>query len=180
MTTESPEAKLLRLLEPRHQELRVCARSLCKSRADGDDLFQDAALRAQDKIADLRDERAFRWWFYRILLSVHRNRSRSRFWNRMTRAPMPEVEASADDVEGSMRMRSALASLDAGKREAIVLHDLCGLSVSEVAQVQGVRPSTVKSRLSRGRGQLRTIYTKRFSVGDDARDRTPSLHGGLP
>ena len=76
---ERPSQRLCRLLEPLHDELRACARRLCRSSADGDDLFQEAALRALGKIEMLESEEAFRAWFYRVLLSVHRFCLRTHF-----------------------------------------------------------------------------------------------------
>jgi RNA polymerase sigma-70 factor (ECF subfamily) len=165
---ERPTQRLCRLLEPLHAELRACARRLCRSSADGDDLFQEAALRALGKIEMLDSEEAFRAWFYRVLLSVHRNRLKRSFWSRLV--PLgdrePVVEGGAADVAGAERIRLALAGLPAVQREAIVLHDLQELSVEEIADVQGVSESAVKSRLARGRRQLRSIYRKRFGVID--------------
>ena len=165
---ERPTQRLCRLLEPLHAELRACARRLCRSSADGDDLFQEAALRALGKIDMLESEEAFRAWFYRVLLSVHRNRVKRSFWSRLVpigdREPVADSDAS--DVGGTERIRLALGSLPAEQREAIVLHDLQEMSVEEVAEVQGVSESAVKSRLARGRRQLRSIYKKRFGVID--------------
>lgn len=164
---ERPTQRLCRLLEPLHAELRACARRLCRSSADGDDLFQEAALRALGKIDTLESEEAFAAWFYRVLLSVHRNRLKRSFWSRLVpigdREPVSEPDR---EVGGAERIRQALASLPAEQREAVVLHDLQELSVDQIAEVQGVSPSAVKSRLVRGRKRLRTIYRKRFGVVD--------------
>ena len=174
---ERPSQRLCRLLEPLHAELRACARRLCRSSADGDDLFQEAALRALGKIDMLESEEAFRAWFYRVLLSVHRNRVKRSFWSRLV--PMgdrePVVEsAGAADLGGAERIRLALADLPAEQREAIVLHDIQELSVEEIAEVQGVSGSAVKSRLVRGRKRLRSIYKKRFGVIDLAAEALAS------
>jgi RNA polymerase sigma-70 factor (ECF subfamily) len=172
---ERPTQRLCRLLEPLHAELRACARRLCRSSADGDDLFQEAALRALGKIDMLESEEAFRAWFYRVLLSVHRNRLKRSFWSRLV--PIGDREPAADsgvDVGGAERIRLALASLPSVQREAIVLHDLQELSVEEIAEVQGVSESAVKSRLARGRRQLRSIYKKRFGVIDLAAEALAS------
>jgi RNA polymerase sigma-70 factor (ECF subfamily) len=75
---------------------------------------------------------------------------------------------------GAERMRAALAALSPVQREAIVLHELQGLTVEEVAGAQGVSASAVKSRLSRGRTRLRSIYRKRFAVVADAEARASS------
>jgi RNA polymerase sigma-70 factor (ECF subfamily) len=180
---ERPSQRLCRLLEPLHAELRACARRLCRSSADGDDLFQEAALRALGKIAMLDSEEAFRAWFYRVLLSVHRNRGKRGFWSRLVPIGDHEPAAadgpeSAGELGGAQRVRLALARLPAEQREAIVLHDIQELSVEEIAELQGVSASAVKSRLARGRKRLRAIYQKRFGVAELAAEALAS--GGTP
>jgi RNA polymerase sigma-70 factor (ECF subfamily) len=176
---ERQSQRLCRLLEPLHSELRSCARRLCRSSADGDDLFQETALRAMSKIDGLENEAAFRSWFYRVLLSVHRNRCRTGFWTRLV--PIGDRERPVEDADagGAQRIRLALARLPAEQREAIVLHDIQELSVDEIAEAQGVSASAVKSRLARGRKRLRSIYRKRFGVHDDATAEA-LVSGGIP
>jgi RNA polymerase sigma factor (sigma-70 family) len=75
--------RLARLIEPVHDRALAFARCLCRSRADGDDLYQEALLRALTKLDGLRDDAAFRPWLYRIVITVHRNRARRAFWRRL-------------------------------------------------------------------------------------------------
>lgn len=170
MDDRAARQRLCRLLEPHHQELRGFARRLCRGAADGDDLFQEAALRALLKLDGLREDGAFRVWFYRVLLSVHRNRYRQSFWRRLVPiGDEHETEAAWPVEPGSAeRLRAALGRLPAPQREAIVLFELQGMTVTEIAELQGVSPSAIKSRLARSRRKLRAIYRKRFAIGDDA------------
>jgi RNA polymerase sigma-70 factor (ECF subfamily) len=66
---------------------------------------------------------------------------------------------------GAERAARALDELQAVQREAIVLHDLEGFSVEEVAEMQRATPSAVKSRLARGREQLRRFYARLSQEG---------------
>ena len=166
---ELSHERLRRLLEPIHDRALGFARSVSRSRDDGDDLFQEALLRALDKLPTLREDGAFRGWLYRIIINLHRNRSRRAFWKRLI--PLVGNEASDDDrarsdeTLGSVeRARLALEKLPADQREAIVLHDIEGWAVGEIADLEGVSMSAIKSRLSRGRERLRDIYERRFGV----------------
>lgn len=164
---ETSHQRLRRLLEPIHDRATGFARSVCRSREDGDDLFQEALVRALDKLATLRDDAAFKPWLYRIIINLHRNRTRRAFWKRLI--PLAGTEAgddrTHDETLGSVeRARLALAQLPADMREAIVLHDIEGWSVGEIADLEGVSMSAIKSRLSRGRERLRDIYARRFGV----------------
>jgi RNA polymerase sigma-70 factor (ECF subfamily) len=64
-------------------------------------------------------------------------------------------EAAEDpDVATAVAVRAALARIPAAQRQALVLHELCGMSVEQVARETGVAVGTVKSRLARGRTAL--------------------------
>src|SRR5512145_605624 len=93
--TEATWERLSALLGPIHQSAIATARRLCRSRGDGDDLYQESVLRAYEKLHTLRDESRFRSWFYATLLSRHRSRSRRWFWKRQ----VPLEAAFAGDRE---------------------------------------------------------------------------------
>lgn len=63
------------------------------------------------------------------------------------------------------RAARALAGLPPEQREAIVLHDIEGFPVEDIAKMQGVTISAVKSRLSRGRERLRRHYLRHGEAG---------------
>jgi len=174
MKTRDHEAtweRLSALLGPIHERALATARRLCRSAADGDDLYQESVLRAFEKLHTLRDESRFRGWFYATMLSRHRNRYRRVFWKRQV--PLDEVfrdgrepvgEDGADWAERTRRAQravQALASLDAVQREVIVLFEIDGYTIEEIAEMQRVSRSAVKSRLSRGRRKLRGYYERR-------------------
>jgi len=163
---ETRQLRLRRLLEPLHDRALAFARSIARSRADGDDLFQEALVRALGKLDGLREDRAFRGWLYRVIISVHRNRYRRAFWQRLL--PLTSEPASegshADELGATERARTALATLPHDQREAIVLHDIEGWKIEEIAELEGTTVSAIKSRLSRGRGRLRDVYARKFGM----------------
>jgi RNA polymerase sigma-70 factor (ECF subfamily) len=164
-------ARLARLLTPFHEQALGTARNLCRSTADGDDLYQEAVLRAHRKLDTLREEARFRPWFFAVLLSVHRSRARRAFWKRFV--PLQDalagdravagtaVEARAEEFLSARRAARALARLSPVQREAFVLHELEGFSMEEIAGLQGVSTAAVKSRVLRARERLRRHYRAR-------------------
>jgi RNA polymerase sigma-70 factor (ECF subfamily) len=166
------------LLEPVYAGALGFARHVSRSRSDGDDLFQEALIRALAKLETLRDEAAFKPWLYRIVITVHRNRSRTAFWRRFlqlgereTATDSPHAsgdyrvaEWSPDAAEAARRARQALAALPPEQREAIVLFEIEGWLVEEIATLHGVSASAIKSRLARGRTRLRAYYEARHLV----------------
>jgi RNA polymerase sigma-70 factor (ECF subfamily) len=167
--------RLAELLGPIHRAAAGTARRLEGSPEDGDDLLQEAVLRAYERLGTLRDETRFRPWFFAVLLSIHRSRRRRAFWRRFVSLgeafasgtePAAEPETGEDEWQRARRLNLALGRLPAVQREAIVLHDAQGFSVQEIAAMQNVSESAVKTRLSRGRSRLRRFYLRRGWVGD--------------
>jgi RNA polymerase sigma-70 factor (ECF subfamily) len=179
--------RLVELLGPFHAQAAGVARRLARSTDDGDDLFQEAVLRALDALPTLRDASRFRSWFFAILLRVHRNRSRRSFWRRfLPLEAEPSEQPVGDDGQAweeerirARRVSRALGALPAEQREAIVLFDLEGFSVEEVAALQQASVSAVKSRLSRGRARLRRIY-ERWGFGTESSRARAERVVGLP
>lgn len=138
MNSENEDAsgRLLRLLSPIHERAVLTARRLSRSREDGDDLFQDASLRALSRLSTLRDESRFRPWFFAILFTLHRQRHRRGMWRRFCSfdtVPEPRGPSGFQD-DGADRVAAALATLSAQEREALVLAELSGFSLEEVAK----------------------------------------------
>lgn len=163
--------RLTLLLEPFHTQALTTARRLCRSAADGDDLYQEAVLRAFEKLDTLRQEASFRSWFFATLLSRHRNRARRAFWRRFVsletelaegREPAGERgDEWAEEMQRADRIVRALSHLPAVQREAIVLFEMQDFSIEDVAAVQKASVPAVKSRLTRGREALRRFYERR-------------------
>jgi RNA polymerase sigma-70 factor (ECF subfamily) len=173
--------RLIRLLEPVHSQAVATARRLCRSPHDGDDLYQETVLRAYDKLNGLRDESRFRSWFFATLLSRHRSRVRR---PRRESMPIEDTLGRREEPVGedgtlweeerrrADRAARALAGLKAVQREAVVLHEIEGFSVEEIAEIQSATPSAVKSRLTRGREKLRRFYLRDAQAGGTPRLET--------
>ena len=70
-----------------------------------------------------------------------------------------DSEVRLREKERAMRLHEALAKLPAAKRATVVLHDLEGLDVSEIAIVVGANERTVRSRLRDARKKLTDLLT---------------------
>ena len=125
-------------------------------------------LRALERLDDLQEDERFRQWFYAVMLSVHRARFRRAFWRHLV--PLgddyrePSSPSTTDAIDGADRMALALGSLSPEGREAIVLFELEGFSLEEVATLQGTSLSAVKSRLMRARTRLAAFYDRQTRV----------------
>lgn len=140
------------------------------------DLTQETFLRAFQSINRFRGDASLKTWIYRIAINQARNRWR--WWRRRRRdvtvsldatdeqreLPLaatlrddaslnPEHETLAREREG--QLRDALTGLRRSYREAVILRDVDGFSYEEIAATLQISIGTVKSRISRGRMELR-------------------------
>ena len=158
-----PDA-FLAALQPHYDDaLRYC-RSLCARwpAGEAEDVFQSALLKALQKHGALRDADRFRPWFFRVLTRTFYSTVRRRRVRRVL--PLPtDAEAErlglfADEPDAGARadLAVALARLAPKERAALLLFEVAGLSIAEIAEVQGDRSrSAVKPRLARARCRAR-------------------------
>jgi RNA polymerase sigma-70 factor (ECF subfamily) len=134
------------------------------------DLSQEVFLRVHRHLAKFRGHSSLRTWIYRITVNHCRSRLRRRQLATRSLAAEgeraawlpdprrgPEERAVAED-QGRL-VTAALRELPVPFREAVVLRDLEGLAYEEIAEVLGVRIGTVRSRIARGRRQLRELLS---------------------
>jgi RNA polymerase sigma-70 factor (ECF subfamily) len=145
-------------------------RTLAGPRPDLDDLVQAAAERALKALPTFERRSAFSTWTYGIAYRTVLDHDRwlSRFRRRFSFAEDADGldVASASDVEHdamlavrARRLHVALETLPPAKRAVIVLHDLEGLALKEVAAVVSANERTVRSRLIDARKKLASILT---------------------
>ena len=119
------------------------------------DVLQEAYVRAWqrwDRVRGLDNPEAWvRMVAWRLAVSRWR---RARLAVR-AQPRLASVEAAvAEPTDEALDVRAALAQLPAGQRLVLVLHELCDLTVEQVAAQTGLPVGTVKTRLMRGRAAM--------------------------
>jgi RNA polymerase sigma-70 factor (ECF subfamily) len=133
-----------------------------------EDLSQEVFLRIYRSLARFRGNSSLKTWIYRVCINHCRSRLGRRARLRKVEVPEASLEHALADsapgpeetaVQGDERrlLRTALPRIDAVFRESVILRDIEGLSYSEIAEVLGVPVGTVRSRIARGRDQLRAL-----------------------
>ena len=140
------------------------------------DLTQETFLRAYQGIQRFRGDADLKTWIYRIAINQARNRWR--WWRRRRRDVTVSLDASIGEREQTIgaslkdvaaidpeqetlaheredQLREALQDLRSSYQEAVILRDVEGFSYEEIAATLQINIGTVKSRLSRGRLELR-------------------------
>ena len=136
------------------QTLYRVACSQLSIEADREDAVQEALRRAWEKRASLKDSSYFRTWVIRILLNVCHDIQRDK--QRMFPTPDFPDRASPAGNE-SADLLDCLLRLDERERNPILLYYIEGYDIRQVASILRIPQGTVKSRLKRGRSQLKAI-----------------------
>ncbi len=145
-----------------YERIYLFMRAVGHSRQTSEDLTQETFLRAWHHIGQLRDGKALNGWLFRIASNVSKLHHR-RHEERLT-VDLDSVEPPAGGADGSQRagereqmmhLHEAVARLPWKLRQAVVLHYMEQLTISEAADAAGLRPGTLKSRLNRGLAALR-------------------------
>ncbi len=148
---------------------------LTENADDAAELTQETFLNAYRSIGRFRGDSGLKTWLFRI--AVNESRNRFRWWKRRKRertfsldAVIGDSEMTLSDViadrgsspedevlsrERRAALNAALLDLPIAFREAVILVDIEGLSYEETAIALDIGIGTVKSRISRGREELR-------------------------
>ena len=132
---------------------------------DADDLTQQTFVEAWRCYSSYRGDATLHTWLFGIARNLVRNHQRRLPSRRYEFVSEDHLEFRACDdlspaevVEQRTRVRKlnmALRSLDPEMREALLLVTVDGMSYREAARMLGIPVGTVRSRISRGRAQLR-------------------------
>jgi RNA polymerase sigma-70 factor, ECF subfamily len=138
---------------------------------EADEVAQEVFVRAWRGLARFEERSQFSTWLYRIAF----NEAQRRLSRRPAPRAQPDPDRGADpilalpeapelgpdaqtlDREFQKALEEALDELPADWRTAVVLRDVEGLSTHDAAEIAGVREAAFKSRLHRGRMQLRAL-----------------------
>lgn len=148
---------------------------LTDDREEAADLTQETFLNAFKSVSGFRGDSSLKTWLFRI--AVNQSRNRHRWWQRRRRDTTfsledgigsselkfgdtladecPNPEQAAQHNEQMLKLRAAIRELPEVYREAIVLCDVEGLGYDDIAAALEINLGTVKSRIARGREELR-------------------------
>src|SRR5438105_1921320 len=157
-----PMNDFARLLEAEIPRLRRYARALTRDVSRADDLVQSCLTRAVAKQHLWQPGTDLRAWLFTILHNQHVNDVRRSVREGVNvaveeMAPVLTVQSNAIAALQLRDLESAIGKLPQEQRQVILLVGLEGMRYEEVAAILGVPVGTVRSRLSRGRDQLRRL-----------------------
>jgi RNA polymerase sigma-70 factor, ECF subfamily len=176
------------LLFKRHKDRlwAVALRVTCDP-DDAADALQEAMISAFRRAGDFRGESAVTTWLHRIVVNaaldlLRRRSAHSVGWSGdPDDLPVTEPWQATDTAavtESRLDVDAAIRTLAPPQRAALVLVDMLGYPVADVAVILGVSEGTVKSRCARGRARLLPYLS--HLRGDSPGGRNQTVADGVP
>lgn len=154
-------------------EKRVFALTLrmCKNPEDAAEAAQEAFLAAWQGLPFFRGDASFSTWLYRLASNACVDLLRREGRHRAAAGPSlndeelnldvpdhaPSPQAMAEQTELRTQIEAGLAALPPDYRQVLILREMHQRTYDEIADILDLDLGTVKSRISRGRKQLRKI-----------------------
>lgn len=165
---QGDERAWAQLVEVTHREVYTLCLRILRDPSDAADATQDAYVKAWRGLGGFRGDALFTTWLYRIAsnaaISRHRSRSRRRSHETGAEDEMFDEVAAPGVVEDAAAARldvadleKALARLPEHYRAAIVLRDVYGFSMAEIASQLHISETAAKVRVHRGRKKLKEM-----------------------
>lgn len=147
-----------RLCRDEYPRIVRAAYLITGDREEAADVAQEAFARAYERwktVAALDRPGA---WVQRVAVNLSISWRRRRKW--VSREPLPEVEAPAEDRNAALEVIDALRFLTPAQRAAVVLRYYADQSVEDTAKALGKKPGTVRALTSQGVARLREFLSE--------------------
>jgi RNA polymerase sigma-70 factor (ECF subfamily) len=160
--------RFMELYEPVH----VRFEKFCKARAYGNfnfkDLMHDALVVAYERFESLKNDGAFLHFLFGIAIRLLANENRKISTERLSdhsQAYNYSVESDRTDKLLEINLLyEAISSLPDLQKESIILFEISGFSIKEIAGLQQSSEDAVKQRLVRSRKKLVELMTEKMNV----------------
>ncbi len=160
------------IMRAHNQRLYRIARGVVRNDGEAEDVVQEAYVRAFTHLDGFRGDSSLSTWLSRIVINEALGRLRKSRRRAETALPLEQADeariipfplnSSNDDPERTMAQRQILRLVEKATdnlpdiyRAVFVARVIEGLSIEETAEVIGIRPETVKTRLHRARVLVR-------------------------
>jgi RNA polymerase sigma-70 factor, ECF subfamily len=148
------------LLEMHYDFIHAVAWKWTRSQSDAEDIAQDVCIRLATAISGFRGEGRFRTWLYTLVLNAVRDLARRSMRDRRKTEEWsldPSAQADQAQEDEMQEIWTAVQTLPAKQRDAVMLVYSEGLKHDEAADVLGCSEATVSWHLHEARKRLRTI-----------------------
>ena len=180
--------KLVRLYEKRVFSLTS---RMCRNSADAEEAAQEAFLAAWQALPAFRGDASFATWLYRLVSNACVDILRREGRHQAMAGPSlddeesspeppdksPSPHALAERAELRRQIEAGLAALPPEYRQVLILREIHQCTYDEIAQICSIDLGTVKSRINRGRKQLRNFLLKSGNFSPPAASKESGKEG---
>jgi RNA polymerase sigma-70 factor, ECF subfamily len=173
------EAAIRSIMQANNRRLYRLARGILRNDSEAEDVVQETYVRALTHLQDFRGDSSLATWLSRIAMNEALGRlRRQRPGIELSSLPPGALEAQiiqfphsapSEDPEKTMAQREiqrvvehAIDELPDNFRIVFITRVIEGMNVEETAEILGLKPETVKTRLHRARGMLRENVEKKI------------------
>jgi RNA polymerase sigma-70 factor (ECF subfamily) len=152
----------MELYEPVHIRLSRFVQTLVWNTHDAKDVVSETAMIAFEQFHTVREPARFVYYLFGIASRlVKKKQRRKKFFGIFSDEYAESVPSGneADELLLRKELYDVLNKLNDKQKEAVVLFEISGFSIKEIAELQGLSESGVKSNLKRGREKLTLLLT---------------------
>ena len=139
------------------KEMYLIAKSKLKDEEDIADAIQETILACYKNLKKLRDNKLFKTWLIRILINecnkIHRQNKKIIYLENYN-----QTDLVYNDKYDDFGVRQAIKKLDEDLKTMVILYYFEDFNIKEISEIQKLPEGTVKSRLSRARKKLESIF----------------------
>jgi RNA polymerase sigma-70 factor (ECF subfamily) len=175
------ESAFIEITARYREKIFSVAISLLRNRADAEEIVQDTFIRAYRGLKNFRGDSSLATWLHRIAVNLSRNRywffyrrarhntlsldcpitdDNSADFSELIATEEPSPARAATATEFSTLVTTCMEQLEPSHREILTLRTILNHSYSEIASALGIEEGTVKSRIARARGRLRSLMAE--------------------
>ena len=158
----SVQKEFLELYEPIHASFARFCQARVYGLMEAEDLISETVLKALENFHKVKNKKAFLSFMFTIAKNIvndkHRKTKFTGVYEEHTALSIPDEGVNPElryDVEVLYTM---LAKLPEKQKEALILFEISGFSIQEIAHIQDAKESAVKQRLKRGREKLADLF----------------------
>lgn len=162
--SENPHEEFLALYKPIHEQLARFCGSHAYGIMETQDLLQETILQTMQQFTRIKNKDRLLYYMIAVASNLVKNTlRRKKFSGKMDDKKLHGLESTVSDPSlllDIQHLYEALNKLPMKMKEAIILFEINGLSMKEIAEIQQVKEGAVKTMVSRGRDKLRVMLSE--------------------
>lgn len=168
--SKQKQKAFLELFEPIRKDLSRFVMAMANSSFDAKDIINETLLIAYENFGQVKEPAAFKSYLFTISSRIYKNgivrNGRIDYKSELNENSLVVMNIAEMELD-VQNLYSALELLPEEQKEALVLFEISGFKIAEIAEMQQCTESAVKSRLKRGREKLTEILIEKKTIPND-------------